>query len=410
MKKYSVYIIILLAFIILPGVLYSQTPSGIQELRKVLEDVKNDLVPRSYQLTDVARAIGAFGALWYIGYRVFKHIANAEPIDFFPLFKPFVLALLIGFYPVVLNVMDAILKPMVISTDALVKGSNEAVNRLIVLRAYSITHGKDWEGLTGGLGYNDEKDLYKYQDSPPEDEPLTVGKAIAFSYSIYANVMGFILKGVISGILQVLYYAAALCIDAMRTFHLVILSLLGPFVLCLCMFDGFQHTLSIWLARYINIYLWLPIANLFGYLIGRIQQGMLKIDIDQSANGDLLGFGPTDIAYLVFLLIAVLGYFSIPSIANYVIHASGANALLSKTTGIIRSGGSMAMGAFTGGAAGVAGAAGAAGASGAGSMSADKPGNDYKFSNMADAANSEPYLRDPSSSYQHNQISGGPRN
>jgi hypothetical protein len=65
----------------------------------------------------------------------------------------------------------------------------------------------------------------------------------------------------LSEVLRVLFEAAALCIDTLRTFQLVVLSILGPLVFGIAVFDGFQHTLTVWLARYINIYLWLPVAN-----------------------------------------------------------------------------------------------------------------------------------------------------
>ncbi|MCH5684249.1 hypothetical protein LWM68_08230 [Niabella sp. W65] len=147
-----------------------------------------------------------------------------------------------------------------------------------------------------------------------------------------------------SEILQVLFQAAALCINTLRTFHLVILVILGPIVIGLSVYDGFQHSLTQWIARYINIYLWLPIANIFGALIGKIQEGMIKLDIGQiKENGDTF-FSATDTAYLVFMIIGIIGYFTVPSVANYVIHAHGGNGLLSRAN---RAGAST-IGMFTG--------------------------------------------------------------
>jgi len=247
------------------------------------------------------------------------------------------------------------------------------------------------------LGYDDDRDWDKYQQ--PEEEQsdgLSLGKALSFTSKLIVNAFSFVIKLALSFLLQLLYYAAALCIDAMRTFHLLILAILGPFVLCLSVFDGFQHTLPVWLARYINVYLWLPIANLFGAMTNRIQQGMLGLDISQSAEGSYIGFGATDFAYLIFLIVAIIGYFSIPSIANYVIHASGASTLLSRTNSLVAGGRTAVMGAMMGG-------GGVAAASAMGSMSGDMQGSDKFSSSMADAANSEPYVKD---SFQRNKLSG----
>lgn len=73
----------------------------------------------------------------------------------------------------------------------------------------------------------------------------------------------------------------------MRTFNLIILAILGPLVFGLSVVDGFGHTLKHWLARYINVFLWLPVANIFGAVIGKIQENMLVIDLQQvNSNGD----------------------------------------------------------------------------------------------------------------------------
>jgi conjugative transposon TraJ protein len=383
---------------LLPSTSQAQSSgSGVQRLHTVLDNLYKEMVPLCAPLIDMARAIAGFGALFYIAYRVWKHIANAEAIDFFPLLRPFCIALVITFYPTVLGVMNGILKPMTTTTSEMVKDSNKGVERLLAARAKNIVGSNEWEGLFGGLGYNDNKDWYKYQqpDADNQQNELTPGKAFKFSLSILSNTVFFLVKILLSYFLQILYYAAALCIDAMRTFHLLILAILGPIVLCLATYDGFQHILPVWIGRYINIYLWLPIANIMGTMLGKIQQGMLKLDINQTNSGDLIGFGPTDIAYLIFLVVAILGYFSIPSIANYIIHASGANALMSKTNRMVAAGKSLAISAMTGGAGGGSGAGG--------SMSQDIQGNDKYMYPMADAANSEPYMKD---SYQQNKLSG----
>jgi conjugative transposon TraJ protein len=135
--------------------------------------------------------------------------------------------------------------------------------------------------------------------------------------------------------LKVLFEAAALCINTIRTFYLIVLAILGPLVFGIAVFDGFQHTLTVWIARYLNIFLWLPVANIFGGIMGKIQENMLKEDLHQIAtNGDTF-FSTTDTAYLIFMIIGIIGYFTVPSVANYIIHAGGGNALLHKVTNMM---------------------------------------------------------------------------
>ncbi|RYE55238.1 MAG: hypothetical protein EOP48_10615 [Sphingobacteriales bacterium] len=64
---------------------------------------------------------------------------------------------------------------------------------------------------------------------------------------------------------------------------------------------------------------------------------MLKLDISQiEAQGDTF-FSSTDTAYLIFLVIGIVGYFSVPNVANYVVHAGGGNSILQKVNTIISS-------------------------------------------------------------------------
>jgi conjugative transposon TraJ protein len=129
-----------------------------------------------------------------------------------------------------------------------------------------------------------------------------------------------------------------LCVNTIRTFYLIVLAILGPLVFGFAVFDGFQHTLTVWLARYISVYLWLPVANIFGSIIGKIQENMLKIDIQQLIKYGDTFFSATDTAYLIFLVIAIVGYFTVPSVANYIVHAGGGYALLYKSSNVFTGG------------------------------------------------------------------------
>jgi len=135
-------------------------------------------------------------------------------------------------------------------------------------------------------------------------------------------------------VLRVLFEAAALCIDTLRTFQLVVLAILGPLVFGLSVFDGFQHTLTVWIARYINVFLWLPVANIFGSIIGKIQEKMLALDLSQIQQSGDTFFSRTDMAYLVFMIIGIVGYFTVPSVANYIVHAGGGGAFGHKVTSL----------------------------------------------------------------------------
>jgi conjugative transposon TraJ protein len=400
MKSWKTGVLTFMGIALMPFAVEAQTiADDVAQLHTVLENVYDQMIPLCSNLMTVARGIAAFGATFYIGYRVWRHIANAEPVDFFPLFRPFVLAILISIYPSVLSVINGILKPTVTATSDMVGNSNSAVKNLLAQREAAIKNTKQWQVLIGESGEGNYNDWYKYthpgKDADDQSFLNSLGTSLQFGLSKIEYNIRFYIKLWISSVLQIIYYAAALCIDTLRTFHLIVLAILGPLVFGLAVFDGFQHTLPVWLGRYINIYMWLPVANIFGSILGKIQENMIKIDLTQLQNNGDTFFTSTDAAYLIFMVIGIVGYFTVPSVANYIVHASGGSALLGKVNRL--AGGATSM---------VLGGAGAA-TSGIGSMVLDIEGDDRLQEALADAKNSEPYLKDHiTDGYQKSKISG----
>ena len=54
-------------------------------------------------------------------------------------------------------------------------------------------------------------------------------------------------------LLELIFAAASLLIDTVRTFFLVVLSILGPVAFAFSVWDGFQSTLGQWFTRYISV-------------------------------------------------------------------------------------------------------------------------------------------------------------
>jgi hypothetical protein len=298
-----------------PGV----TP-GVGGLQAVLDQVYNDMLPQSSQLIGVGQGIAGFAALWYIAVRVWRAIANAESVDVFPLLRPFVLGFLILIFPSLIALMNGVLGPTVTGTSQMLGNANGAIASLVQEKENAITANA----------------LNSLSVTPLSLLSSGYNFGLSMAYYKFKNMI----REWLSEILQLFYEAAALCINTIRTFNLIVLAILGPLVLGLSVFDGFQHTLLAWIARYINVYLWLPVANIFGAIIANVQAGMLRLDIAQiQANGSTF-FSSTDLAYLVFLIIGIIGYFTVPSVAGYIVNVGGGGALASKTTSVFAAGAS----------------------------------------------------------------------
>lgn len=357
--------------------------TDIQGLQGTLNGVYNDMLPMCSQLIGVGRAIAGFGALWFIGSRVWRQIASAEPIDFYPLMRPFALGIAILLFPTVIAVINGIMQPTVSATGGMVKNSDAAIAALLKAKEAAVQKTDAWQMYVGEDGDGDRDKWYKY--THPEDKDgsgegilASVGNDMKFAMSKASYNFRNSVKQWMSEVLQVLYEAAALCINTIRTFYLIILAILGPIVFGLAVFDGFQHTLTVWLAKYINVFLWLPVSNIFGSIIGKVQENMLKLDISQVQNAGDTFFSSTDTAYLIFLIIGIIGYFTVPSVANYIVNAGGGNSLLQKVNSMVSSTSQSMV------------------AAGSGSMSADAFGNQRTSTNqsMVEGSVSRPYFSD----------------
>ena len=332
----SVKVIILLIVLMVPSLAEAQIAGRIRSLNEVLDTLYSDMMPLCSRLIGVGRGIAGFAATWYIAARVWGHIARAEPIDFYPLFRPFVLGFAILIFPSVIQLINQLMKPTVTGTARMVTDSDKAVEQLLKMKEEAIKSTAYWQMYVGEDGGGARDQWYKYHYGDKSEGWLkSIGNDIKFAFAKFSYNLRNSIKQWMAEILKVLFEASALCINTIRTFYLIVLAILGPLVFGIAVFDGFQHTLTVWIARYLNIFLWLPVANIFGGIMGKIQENMLKEDLQQIAtNGDTF-FSTTDTAYLIFMIIGIIGYFTVPSVANYIIHAGGGNALLQKVTNIM---------------------------------------------------------------------------
>lgn len=354
MKNIVTTTLLICFFIKIPFLGHAQVAQSIKGLHSVLDTLYDEMMPMCSQLIGIGQGLAGFAALFYIGHRVWKHLSNAEPIDFYPLLRPFVLGFCILNFPLIISLVNGVMKPTVTGTAAMVEGSNKAIEVLLKQKEEALKKGNKWQMYVGTTGSGDRDKWYKYTyKEDPSDEGWIegVGNDVKFAMEKAGYNFRHAIKEWMSEILKILFEAAALCINTLRTFQLVVLAILGPLVFGIATFDGFQHTLTVWLGRYINIFLWLPVANIFGSIIGKIQEQMIKMDLQQIAdNGDTdIFFGPTEAGYLIFMIIGIVGYFSVPSIANYIVHAAGGGALQQKATNLVGGGASL------GGSAGAAG-------------------------------------------------------
>lgn len=309
---------------LLPTFSFAGTSDSIHSLQGVLDNLYDQMMPMCSQLINIGRGIAGFAAMWYIAVKVWRHIASAEPVDFYPLLRPFAIGFCIISFPAVLSLINGVLKPTVDATHAMVGDSNQAIAKMLT--------PDNTQTAPVTTPQTDPNRYYQYTHPDSPTGPAVTTNPLTPQYNGW-SVRNWI-REQIAEFLNVCFEAAALCIDTIRTFKLIVLAILGPLCFGLSVFDGFQHTLKQWLARYINVYMWLPVANIFGAIIAKIQENLIAIE--QAGGSADPHFRDTNTAYLVFLLLGIVGYFTVPSIANYIINVGG-HALFSKTAALASS-------------------------------------------------------------------------
>ena len=91
-------------------------------LHTILRVLYDDMMALCYPMSQVAMAIAGIGALLHIAYRVWQSMAQAEPIDLFPLMRPFAIGICILFFDtMVLGTINGIFQPIVQGTGAMLR-------------------------------------------------------------------------------------------------------------------------------------------------------------------------------------------------------------------------------------------------------------------------------------------------
>jgi len=292
-----------------------------QNLHEVLRSLYDEMLPLSADMAAVAKGVAGLGALFYVAIKVWQALSRAEPIDMYPLLRPFALGICIMFFPtIVLGTINAVLSPVVQGTHAILENQVFDLNDLQAKKDLLEREAMLRNPETAYLVSNEEFDnkLEELGWSPGDLITMSGMYMDRFAYQTEQAI-----KNWFRNLLEVLFQAAALVVDTIRTFFLIVLSILGPIAFAISVWDGFQSTLTQWLTRYVSVYLWLPVADLFSSMLAKIQVLIIEKDIQMLSDPTYIP-DTSNTVYIIFMLIGIVGYFTIPTVTGWVIQAGGA--------------------------------------------------------------------------------------
>ena len=302
-----------------------------ENLHQILHTLYQEMMPLCSNLTGVAKGIAGLGALFYVAAKVWQALSRAEPIDVYPLLRPFAIGLCIMFFPTfVLGTINTVLSPVVKGCHGMLETQTFDMNKYREQKDKLEYEANKRNPETAYLVDKEEFDKKLEELGWSAGDLITMGGMYIdrAEYRMKQNIRKWFQE-----LLELLFQSAGLVIDTIRTFFLIVLSILGPIAFAISVYDGFQSTLTQWITRYISVYMWLPVSDLFSSVLARIQVLMLTKDIEAMSDPTFIP-DSTNTVYMVFLIIGIFGYFTIPTVANWIIMAggvSGANRAMNTT-------------------------------------------------------------------------------
>lgn len=297
----------------------------------------------------LATSLGALGALLYIAYRVWRSMANAEPIDVFPLLRPFVIGLLIMNFTWVTSFMDSVVGAIQQSTEAVADS-----NRSELEQARQSLDNAERQELARKKAEREAEQSKKGFIGKTVDVIKDPTSLIDWDTAQYEVKNWFI--DLLRTALMWLMECAKLILYTVSSFMILILTILGPVVFAFAIFDGFQQGLVSWIARYIHLSLWLPVANILQVMLNSIEIQMCNAQTLAIQSGE----GADTWFIIIFYIIGLVAFTTVPTVSGWIVEAGGGGGGLTRTLTSMGSRGAAAAGGAVGGAVGAAGRKGLA--------------------------------------------------
>ncbi|WP_159516903.1 hypothetical protein [Sunxiuqinia indica] len=267
-------------------------------------------------LVNMARAIGGIAAFLYISKRIYEQLIADNPISLLPLLRPFALVLVISFWGPFVQLLMVPTKGLTKLSEAIYADKKHLVAERLEEKQEAIFYA----------------DLPAFQENQ-EKEATLWDKGINMLLTSYNIISGralqhqinFYLMDSVRQLMESLFEALVYLVAFLRTIFCVLLVIFGPLVFAISIFDGFQDNYLGWIARFVNVNLYLPIALVILSLVQEVLIFVLEAEI-ASIKASLI-YMPSMyyVSNLVVPICGIVGLLMVPKIASWIISASGTN-------------------------------------------------------------------------------------
>ena len=260
-------------------------------------------------LVNMARAIGGIAAFFYISKRIYEQLIADNPISLLPLLRPFALVLVISFWGPFVQLLMVPTKGLTKLSESIYADKKHIVAERLEEKQEAILYA----------------DLPAFQENE-EKEATLWDKGINMLLTTYNIISGralqhqinFYVMDVIRQLLEALFEGLIYLIAFLRTVFCVLLVVFGPLVFAISIFDGFQDNYLGWIARFINVNLYLPIALIILSLVQEVLIFVLEAEITQIKSTLIYMPSLYYVSSLVVPLCGIAGLMMVPKSYNFV--------------------------------------------------------------------------------------------
>lgn len=283
------------------------------------DEMVNNILSSMNGLKNVCFLMCGLFALLYFANILMKTWAKGEAFDFHSLFRPFIIGIVILNFNIVYEGIDAIAKPITTYVES-ISEVQETITK------------KEKQYEEAEKKYNQKVDeIVTKQDLGFFDK----AEQFVDNFSFYA--LDVLMDG-IEIILCIIYSALKITLRAFNITFRVILIVFGPIAFSLSIIPYFKDNWKSWIAKYINISLYLPVAATIDVILYEFRKILLDLEISKfneavkeiENSNSIFGVDAPFQASLItclFMIIFIALYLIIPSIVNLIIDKGDNSAM-----------------------------------------------------------------------------------
>ncbi len=293
-----------------------------------------------------AQTLACIFMLIFFSLKCYEMMAGDKKLEIMPLLRPFVLVILLMWWPIFCQIIAFPTDLIATKTEALFGTQNDTNNALRLDRAAYMVEMADQL-----VEYQAATEMASEQAEESDKDLGTVvvdGVKGFFSDQILAPIVQMrirmqtslqllatqIIELVAIWILRICVYI----IFMIQIIYSTVLVILGPFSVVASILPAFRDAFTTWIARFVSVNLYVGVAYLILYITGRLQQYALEVEIDKYeyllstgggadklekmawlASNGFLSFGLVIVAFFV----TAIAITTVPSISTWIISTSG---------------------------------------------------------------------------------------